>query len=1020
MPPTSHEQIQVLHVDDDPNVTNVTATFLESENDRFSVETANSAGKGKDQINDPPPDCIVSGCNLSGTDGLEFLQAVRAEYPNLPFIIYTSKGSESLASDAISAGVTDYLQKGSGSEQHELLADRIENAVANYRSRRVAQQQNERLELLFQESPLGAIQWNEDFRVQRLNEQAKEILGYNEAELRGKSWDTIVGDDNGEQSGNTATKPHVAEGDQHTVNRNVENGGKIRTIEWHNRVVTDVGKPTQSVLSVFQDVTQQQKRETKREEYRTITEALSDPMYVLDEDGEFTYINDEFVTLVGYNRERILGSEPSLIKDKEATKRAEHQLGQLLSSDGPETVTFEVTVEPNEGDPVICEDRMGVLPYDGDQFNGSVGTLRDITDRKERKQELTETNERITAQNQALGSFADIVSDSDRSVNQQITALLELGTAYLNLDIGIVSHIDKPAYTVRNAVAPDNTLTSDDVFDLDNTYCSLVYKGDEPVSFHNPDDGDVKTHPAYRQRGIESYIGVPVDVAGERYGTLNFFQPATRVDPITEGEESFVRILAQWVGAALERQQRQQELERTSEFLEQTQKVANIGGWEVDLQSDKLRWSDELHRIHGISVDASVTPETAIEFYHENDRDTIRDAFDRLTTDGEPYDLELRIITADDELRWVRTRGEPQFKNEEIAYVRGTLQDITERKERQKQLEQSNQIIDNSTDIATIIDPSGTIAYVSPAVNDVLGYSPDELIGTDGFGYQPAETSEAVANAVEHVLTNPVDTKTVQTQFRQADGSMCWIESTLRNRVDDERINGILVSSRDITERRERKEELERQNDRLEEFAGVVSHDIRNPLGIAQGRAAMLEEVTGEEYHEHLRPLGDALDRMEEIITDTLTLARQGQTVGEMSPVSLVDLVGGCWASVETDTASLDITDEFTLQGDSERLRHVFENLFRNAIKHGGDDVTVRIGHTDDGCLYVEDDGPGIPPDEREKVLEAGHTSATGGTGFGLTIVKRVAEAHGWTVSVTEGRSGGARFEFENVTLVDS
>jgi signal transduction histidine kinase len=97
----------------------------------------------------------------------------------------------------------------------------------------------------------------------------------------------------------------------------------------------------------------------------------------------------------------------------------------------------------------------------------------------------------------------------------------------------------------------------------------------------------------------------------------------------------------------------------------------------------------------------------------------------------------------------------------------------------------------------------------------------------------------------------------------------------------------------------------------------------------------------------------------------------------------------------------------------------VFENLFRNAVEHGGEDVTVRVGRAGEDCIYVEDDGPGIPADDRDAVFEPGHTSATGGTGFGLTIIKRIAEAHGWEITVTDGRDGGARFEFDTTGLAD-
>jgi len=129
----------------------------------------------------------------------------------------------------------------------------------------------------------------------------------------------------------------------------------------------------------------------------------------------------------------------------------------------------------------------------------------------------------------------------------------------------------------------------------------------------------------------------------------------------------------------------------------------------------------------------------------------------------------------------------------------------------------------------------------------------------------------------------------------------------------------------------------------------------------------------------------------------------------------LTDFVGKCWATVDTDDATIEIIDEMTFQGDPDRLRHVFENLFGNAVEHGGSDVTVRVGYDDERRIYVEDDGPGIPVEKREEVFEPEHSSAHGGTGFGLAIVKRIVEAHGWKLSVTDGTDGGARFEFEIV-----
>ena len=470
--------------------------------------------------------------------------------------------------------------------------------------------------------------------------------------------------------------------------------------------------------------------------------------------------------------------------------------------------------------------------------------------------------------------------------------------------------------------------------------------------------------------------------------------------------------------------------------------------------------------------------------------------------------------------------------------------ETTPRERRERESEWYSTLVAEVDDLVTVVDADGILTYVSPAVTRVLGYEPDDLVGHEGYEFVHPEDRERNADALNAVLSDPSESETVEVRFRHADGSWRWIEATMRNRLDDDVIDGVLLSSRDITERKEyelearalaeeyeallnsvedaiflldvedggdgvrfeferlspsyerqtgitteevqgrtprdvfgeeqgseleanyhrcvnagepisyqeelrvgdgarfwqtklapvvsagdvtrlvgvtrnvterveRERQLRQQNARLEEFASVISHDLRNPLNVAQGRAALLAE---QAESDHLGPLLQALDRMEAIVEDTLILARQGDIISETESVSLTDLVGRCWAAVHTDDATVEVVDEVTLQADPDRLRHVFENLFRNAVEHGGADVTVRVGARDEEAIYVEDDGPGIPVEKREKVLEPGHSSARDGTGFGLTIVKRIVEAHGWELSVTDSTDDGARFEFETAT----
>jgi signal transduction histidine kinase len=260
-----------------------------------------------------------------------------------------------------------------------------------------------------------------------------------------------------------------------------------------------------------------------------------------------------------------------------------------------------------------------------------------------------------------------------------------------------------------------------------------------------------------------------------------------------------------------------------------------------------------------------------------------------------------------------------------------------------------------------------------------------------------------IRNGEEGVLEIPVDGET-----RSVEVSVSPV------REDGDRI-GRLALLHDVTERQRGRRELERQNEQLDQFAGLISHDLRNPLDVAMGRTTVLaERLDDPEALDHLAEVADAHDRMRRIITDVLTLARQGRSIDTREPVPVADLADDAWSHVETGPATLTVETDRTVAADRERLLQVFENLFRNAVQHAGPEVGVTVGDLDGG-ISVADDGPGIPPDERDRVLEAGYTSHDDGTGLGLAIVRSIVEAHGWELSVEGSADGGARIEIRGL-----
>jgi len=165
---------------------------------------------------------------------------------------------------------------------------------------------------------------------------------------------------------------------------------------------------------------------------------------------------------------------------------------------------------------------------------------------------------------------------------------------------------------------------------------------------------------------------------------------------------------------------------------------------------------------------------------------------------------------------------------------------------------------------------------------------------------------------------------------------------------------------------------------------------------------------------EHVERCHRAVDRMEQLIDDLLALARQGETIAEPEPVDLAAVAGDCWRTVETGDVELTVEADATVTADEGRLKQLLENLFRNALDHGETVTEIVLGRRPDG-FYVADDGVGIPAEDREQVFQSGYSTASEGTGFGLSIVETIAGAHGWEVTATESESGGARFEVTGV-----
>jgi signal transduction histidine kinase len=328
-------------------------------------------------------------------------------------------------------------------------------------------------------------------------------------------------------------------------------------------------------------------------------------------------------------------------------------------------------------------------------------------------------------------------------------------------------------------------------------------------------------------------------------------------------------------------------------------------------------------------------------------------------------------------------------------------------------------ILANVNDGVLVLDHQHRIADYNDRLLEYFLPVQDAVIGSSFAETFPAIASElTLADGAETIIEREAG----RTRYYQ-------VTST---RIDNEEGStiGWNVVVTDVTALKRQQAELERQNEQLDRFTSTVSHDLRNPVSVVSGNVEILSfdledgretapqegyaTVDADAFEDRLDTVSTAAERMETIIDDLLALARGGQSVEDRSLVDLAGVAEDAWAVVDSKDATLTVAADGQVVANRSRLRTIFENLFRNAIDHVGPDVSIRV--TLDGDeLAVADDGPGIPEAERDQVFEFGHTTSEEGSGLGLSIVKTIADGHGWDVSIDPTYGDGTRFVFSGV-----
>jgi len=1002
------ESGRVLHVDDDGEFAALTAEYLERTSDHLVVETATSASEALDRLDTTSFDCVVSDYEMPMMDGLALLDAVRENDPDLPFILFTGTGSETVASEAIARGVTDYLRKRPGTEAFELLANRIENVIEQYRATRRADRFD---------------------RLCRLVREINRVLVRAEtrAEIEGGVCETIsnigpycfawIGDHDGDTG---TVEPRATAGIEAQYLDDVEitadesetgrgpTGRAIRTREpvvvenisddedygpWRDdaldrgyRASAAIplvdGERLYGVLNVYANQTgsfDDREREVLAELGADIAHAIGRVERLVREEryerivenlpmGVYRVANDDEGTIVDAN---------AALADIFGAEDADAMLDHTASEFYPDGADRSALCRQLETDGVVQNVELRQQTVDGNRIWVSVTAIR------------TETDD---------GTYFDgVIQDvtarkrRERQRRQFQSAVEHAGHVVLITD-------------------PDGTIEYvNDAFEEVTGYAASEAIGRRPSMLQSGRHGEAFYRDLWET--ISSGEVWEGELVNERKDGEQYIIDQT-IAPITDDEDELSGFVAINRNVT-ERKERELNLA----FLKQAIDQAGIGigtygadGYAtyVNERLAELFGTDraDLRTRHMADLDPDLDHDRFAEYwasFDDGERRIYETRIERVDT-GEVVPAE--VVTSR-----VEIDGQP--------YQVNTVRDATDRKRQEGELERFRSAVEHAGHSVLITDTDGVIEYVNDAFETMSGYSAAEAIGRTPAMLRSGEHDEAFYRDLwETILGGDVWQGEVINERK--DGTQYVIDQTIAPITDEGSITGFVAINRDVSALKEYERELKAQNDRLKQYGQTVAHDLRNPLALLDAELTQFEArvdsddetVDADSVRQLCTDIDTTVDRMQALIDDLLAMAEHGQRVLAAEPTPLEAVATDAWKQLDTPAATLSVEDT-EIDADPDRLRELLANLFRNSVEHAGDDVHVRVEPLDftEG-FAVEDDGPGIPEAEREAVFEHGFTTAEEGTGFGLAIVEQIAHAHDWSVSVTDGRDGGARFEF--------
>ena len=795
--------------------------------------------------------------------------------------------------------------------------------------------------------------------------------------------------------------------------------------------------------------------------YRLLTENATDLLAEHDLDGVFRFVTPTVRSLLGYEPEELVGHSIYEFFDPADIESIRHEHQKILTAEGPVVIPYRF--RHKDGHYIWLESSTRIYKA-GPQADEPriLAVSRDITERIHHERDLEELNRTLTEQQHRIRLLYELSASSELSMDEQLERTLRAGVEHLGLSLGIISRIDGYDYHVLHSYAAESGPAKGQIFQLGDTYCSITLQHEDLLAIENMHDSPHSGHPCYEAFHLETYIGVPIKVNGERFGTLNFSQPEARKEPFSDADHDFVRLMGQWVSRVLEQNRATRELQKSEARFRAVVRSAIVGVITMDSQGRIQSFNRSAEKIFGYSKE-EVMGQNVARLMADSESQQ-HDAFLANFREGKPQTNlgESREVVAQhkDGHPIYLDLGISEVRTESEHFLTGMFRDITARKKAEIDLANTTlrlqNVFNSAMQVALIAtDLEGRITVFNPGAERMLGYTAAEALGRVADFFHEPEEERARARELSEKLGRTIqgfETYIVLAQmggltehewtYVRKNGSHLTVNSAVTAIHDTEgNITGYLGVALDISERKRAEEALrlakqvaEEANQTKSEFLANMSHELRTPLNSVIGFSNILLKNADGHLHEkdltYLERIQANGKHLLSLINDVLDLSKieAGRMELEWVEINVGQLIQDLISQVESQVRHkqvelvTDIPADLNANSiDPGKLKQVILNLLSNAIKFTDTGtVTVQIlQHDQSGQverIRVTDTGIGIPRERLEHIFEefsqvdASTQRKYGGTGLGLSISKSLCDLMGCAISVESVEGQGSTF----------